>query len=106
MSPDQFHGKNVEYKRKLVMFVASSNQALAVIENREFRDLLPKEFDFPCRKTFTEVCLYTCFEYTKVKLLFDNYTPYGNMYVQYFNDDFTLCAVSVAAKSITECSCV
>ena len=89
---------------------------MAVIENCEFRDLLPKEVDPPCRKIFTEVCLYTCFENTKEKLLSDidhqstkyigiqvdhttasNYTPYGNMCVQYVNDDFTLCAVSVGA---------
>ena len=61
----------VEYERKLVMFTASSNQSLAVIENHEFRDLLPKEFDPPCRKSFAEVCLYTCFENTKEQLLSD-----------------------------------
>ena len=37
----------------LVKFVDATNQALSVVESPEFRDLLPKEFNPPCRKTFT-----------------------------------------------------
>ena len=102
----------VEYERKLVKFVASTNQSLAVIDNPEFRDLLPKEFNPPCRKSFTEKCSYTCFKPTKEKLLSDikkqsttyigiqfahtkasNYTPYDNKCVQHIKDDFKLRAL-------------
>ena len=87
-----------------------------MIENPKFRDSSPRGFTPPCRKYFTDVCLNTCFKQTKEKLLFDiqnhstryvgiqidhttasNYTPYDNMYIQYVNDDFSLCAVSVGA---------
>ena len=61
----------VEWERKIVQFVVATNQSLSVVENPYFRALLPKEFVPPCRKTFTDVCLDTCFEQTKQRLLFD-----------------------------------
>ena len=94
--------------------MVATNQSLSVIENPYFRDLLPKEFVPPCRKTFTDVCLDTCFQQTKQRLLFDikkhsskyvgiqvdhttanNYDPYANLCVQLVNDDFSVRSISV-----------
>ena len=57
--------KTVEWERKVLKFILATNQPLSVVENQEFRDLLPREFQPPCRKTFTNVCLETCYQATK-----------------------------------------
>ena len=94
--------------------MVSTSQPLSVVENQEFRDLLPREFQPPCRKTFTNVCLDTCYQETKKKLLYDleshaskyigvqldhtsasNYDPYCSLCIQYINDDFSLRSISV-----------
>ena len=63
--------KTVEWDRKVLKFILSKNQSLSMVENPEFRDLLPKEYKPPCRKTLTNKCLSTCYLATKEKLLFD-----------------------------------
>ena len=66
------NGRNtVEWERNIVKFVVATNQPLSVVENPHFRELLPKEFMAPCRKTFTNVCLETYYQETKEKLLYD-----------------------------------
>ena len=106
--------KTVEWERKILKFIFSTNQPLSVVENREFKDLLPEGFKPPCRKTLTNKCLPTCYLATKEKLLFEiqsnsnkfiglqvdhttasNYDPYCSLCIQYIKDDFTLCSVSV-----------
>ena len=106
--------KTVEWDRKVLKFILSKNQSLSVVENPEFRDLLPKEYKPPCRKTLTNKCLSTCYLATKEKLLFDiqsnsnkyiglqvdhttasNYDPYCSLCIQYIKDDFSICSVSV-----------
>ena len=55
----------------MIKFIVATNQSLSVVDNEEFRDLLPKEFHAPSQKTLTQKCLVSCFEHTKKKLLFD-----------------------------------
>ena len=106
--------KTVEWDRKVIRVILSGNFSLATVENPEFRDLLPKEYTPPCRKTLTNKCLTTCYLATKEKLLFDiqsnsnkyiglqvdhttasNYDPYCSLCIQYIKDDFSLCSVSL-----------
>ena len=94
--------------------MVDTNQPLSVVENKYFRDLLPKDFVAPCRKTFKNVCLETCYQETKDKLLFDirshtskyigiqvdhttasNHDPYCSLCIQFINDDFSLRSISV-----------
>ena len=104
----------LEWQRKIVKFVVDTNQPLSVFENKYFRDLLPKDFVAPCRKTFKNVCLETCYQETKDKLLFDirshtskyigiqvdhttasNHDPYCSLCIQFINDDFSLRSISI-----------
>ena len=106
--------KTVEWDRRVMKFILSGNLSLSVVENPEFRALLPKEYKPPCRKTLTNKCLTTCYLATKEKLLFDiqsnsnkyiglqvdhttasNYDPYCSLCIQYIKDDFSLCSVSL-----------
>ena len=115
--PDSPHV--VEFERKIIKFIVATNQSLSVVDNEKFRDLLPKQFNAPSRKTLTQKCLVSCFEHTKKKLLFDinktstkyigiqidhttasNYMPFGNMSMQYVKDDFTLGAIILATLSM------
>ena len=105
---------SIEVDRKIVKFVVSTNQALSVIENQEFRDLLPREYQAPNRKTFTNVCLDSCFQATKEKIQADicshsssyiglqvdhttasNYGPYCSLCIQYIAEDFSLKSISL-----------
>ena len=103
----------VSLERKIIKFFIATNQSLSVIENDKFRDLLPKEYHAPCRKTLRDKCLVTCYEHTKTQLLYDinrtstkyigiqidhntasNYMPFSNMSMQYVKNDFQLGAIS------------
>ena len=100
--------KYVAMEKKLVKFVVSTNQPLSVVENEYFQDLLHPDFKAPCRKSFTQRSIVSCYEHTKEAFLFDinttctknigiqvdhttakNLTPFGNMCVQHIKDDFS-----------------
>ena len=108
--------KYVAMEKKLVKFVVSTNQPLSVVENEYFQDLLHPDFKAPCRKSFTQRSIVSCYEHTKEAFLFDinttctknigiqvdhttakNLTPFGNMCVQHIKDDFSLGVKSVGA---------
>ena len=91
--------KTVEWDRKVLMFILSKKQSLSVVENPEFRDLLPKEFKPPCRKTLTNKCLTTCHLATKEKLLSDIQSN-SNKYIGLQVDHTT------ASNYDPYCSCV
>ena len=91
-----------------------------MIENEYFKDLLHPDFNAPCRKTFKERSIVSCFEHTKEAFLFDikksltknigmqvdhttanNLTPFWNMCLQHVKDDFSLGVLSVGAFEYT-----
>ena len=59
--------KSIEMQRKVVMFVAGTNQSLSIVDNPLFNALLPEDFIPPSRKIFTNVSLPTAYEKTKEK---------------------------------------
>ena len=104
---------SIEVDRKVVRFVVSSNQALSIIENREFRELLPKEYQPPNRHTFTTLMLDNAYLFTKAAVqammssnpnMFmgcqvdhttaGNYDQFGSFCVQFIDEDFKLHSVS------------
>ena len=38
----------VSLERKIIKFIVATNQSLSVVDNEDFRDLLPKEIPAPC----------------------------------------------------------
>ena len=108
-------------QKRVLKFVVGTNQSLSIVDNPLFHDLLPAEFVAPSRKYFTNVCLTTAYENTKEKLLYDitnrsckyvgiqvdhttakNFNPYGNMCLQFVNDDFTVHCVSIGNFEYTD----
>ena len=112
--------KSVHWDRKILSFVCDTGQALSTIENKYFRELLPKEYQPPNRKTFTTKILHNGYICTRnavqenilsnpnmfIGLQVDhstagNYDTFGSFCVQYIDQDFKLHSVSTGTFPYT-----
>ena len=111
---------SIEMDRSIVRFVASTNQPLSVIENNEFREILPKEYQPPNRHTFTTLMLHNAYLFTKgaVQAMMSsnpnmfmgcqvdhttagNYDQFGSFCVQFLDEDFKLHSLSTGTFPYT-----
>ena len=57
--------KSVHWDRLVLRFFTNTGQSISVIENKEFRELLPKEYQAPNRQTFMTEMLHNGYMFTK-----------------------------------------
>ena len=107
------HIKSIEWDRQILRAICKNGLPISLIEDPEFRLLLPKEYQPPNRQTFTNKMLHNGYQLTRtavqneissnpnkfIGLQVDhstagNYDPYCSFCVQFVDDDFNLRSLS------------